>query len=70
MPEDEGIWTVNFEFAKKIAKEKDLNLLLLFTGSDWCVWCKKLNEEVFSQEAFQQEVVKMFVPVKFDFPSS
>lgn len=70
MPEDEGIWTVNFEFAKKIAKEKDLNLLLLFTGSDWCHWCKKLNEEVFSQEAFQQEVVKMFVPVKFDFPSS
>lgn len=70
MPEDEGIWTVNFEFAKKIAKEKDLNLLLLFTGSDWCVWCKKLNEEVFSQEEFQQEVVKMFVPVKFDFPSS
>ena len=70
MPEDEGIWTVNFDFAKKIAKEKDLNLLLLFTGSDWCVWCKKLNEEVFSQEEFQQEVVKMFVPVKFDFPSS
>ena len=70
MPEDEGIWTVNFEFAKKIAKEKDLNLLLLFTGSDWCHWCKKLNEEVFSQEEFQQEVVKMFVPVKFDFPSS
>ena len=70
MPEDEGIWTVNFDFAKKIAKEKDLNLLLLFTGSDWCIWCKRLNEEVFSKDAFQEEVVKMFVPVKFDFPSS
>lgn len=70
MPEDEGIWTVNLDFAKKIAKEKDLNLLLLFTGSDWCHWCKKLNEEVFSKDGFKEEVVKMFVPVKFDFPSS
>ncbi|MBQ7555714.1 thioredoxin fold domain-containing protein, partial [bacterium] len=70
MPEDDGIWTVNMDFAKKIAKEKDLKLLILFTGSDWCHWCKKLNEEVFSQDAFQQEVVKMFVPVKLDFPSA
>ena len=69
-PEDDGIWTVNMDFAKKIAKEKDLKLLILFTGSDWCHWCKKLNEEVFSQDAFQQEVVKMFVPVKLDFPSA
>ncbi|MBR6462074.1 thioredoxin family protein, partial [bacterium] len=70
MPEDDGIWTVNMDFAKKIAKEKDLNLLILFTGSDWCHWCKKLNEEVFSQDEFQQEVVKQFVPVKLDFPSA
>ena len=70
MPEDDGIWTVNMDFAKKIAKEKDLKLLILFTGSDWCHWCKLLNEEVFSKDAFQQEVVKMFVPVKLDFPST
>ena len=70
MPEDDGIWTVNMDFAKKIAKEKDLKLLILFTGSDWCHWCKLLNEEVFSKDAFQQEVVKMFVPVKLDFPSA
>ena len=70
MPEDDGIWTVNMDFAKKIAKEKDLNLLILFTGSDWCHWCKKLNEEVFSQDEFQQDVVKQFVPVKLDFPSA
>ena len=68
MPDDDGIWTVNLDFAKKIAEENNIKLLILFTGSDWCGWCKKLDEEVFSKELFQQEVVKMFVPVKLDFP--
>ena len=67
-PQDDGIWTVNFDFAKKIAAEKNIDLLILFTGSDWCVWCQRLGDEVFSDEKFQEEVVKKFVPVKLDFP--
>jgi protein disulfide-isomerase len=68
-PEDDGIWTVNMEFAKKIAEEKNIDLMILFTGSDWCIWCKRMAEEIFSDETFQNEVVKKFVPVKLDFPS-
>ena len=67
-PQDDGIWTVNFDFAKKIAAEKNIDLLILFTGSDWCVWCQRLGDEVFSDEKFQEEVIKKFVPVKLDFP--
>ncbi len=33
-----GHWTMDFEAAKKIAAEKNLPLLLNFTGSDWCGW--------------------------------
>ena len=69
MPEDEGIWTVDLKRAQKSAKESGKKLLILFTGSDWCHWCKKLSEEVFSKPEFEQEVVKLFVPVKLDFPS-
>ena len=69
MPEDEGIWLVNVEYAKKIAAEKNIKLLLFFTGSDWCVWCKRLHSEVLDDEEFQKELVKLFVPVKLDFPS-
>lgn len=69
MPEDEGIWLVNVEYAKKIAAEKNIKLLLFFTGSDWCGWCKRLHSEVLDDEEFQKELVKLFVPVKLDFPS-
>lgn len=69
MPEDEGIWTVDLDRAKKSAEASGKKLLILFTGSDWCHWCVKLNEEVFSKPEFQQEVVKLFVPVKLDFPN-
>jgi len=69
MPEDEGVWLVNVEYAKKIAAEKNIKLLLFFTGSDWCGWCKRLHSEVLDDEEFQKELVKLFVPVKLDFPS-
>ena len=69
MPEDSGIWTVDLGRAKKNAEENGKALLILFTGSDWCHWCVKLNEEIFSKEAFEKEAVKLFVPVKLDFPN-
>ncbi|MBR5623835.1 CD225/dispanin family protein [bacterium] len=69
MPEDEGIWTVDLDRAKKAAQEKGLKLMILFTGSDWCHWCKLLEGEIFSQEAFQKEAVDIVLPVKLDFPS-
>ena len=53
---------------KKAAAEKK-TVFALFTGSDWCIWCKRLEGEVLSQKAFSDEVVKTFVPVFLDFPS-
>jgi len=53
---------------KKAAAEKK-TVLALFTGSDWCIWCQRLEGEVLSQKAFSDEVGKTFVPVFLDFPS-
>lgn len=63
-----SIWLTNFAQAKELAKSQDKNLLLNFTGSDWCGWCIKLEEEVFSKEAFLDEAKKSYVLVKLDFP--
>ena len=52
---------------KKAAAEKK-TVFALFTGSDWCIWCKRLEGEVLSQKAFSDEVGKTFVPVFLDFP--
>ena len=64
----EDLWTENFEAAKKEAKKTGKDLIMNFTGSDWCIWCKRLEGEVFSKEYFQQEAPKDFIFVKVDFP--
>ncbi|MEL7496330.1 MAG: thioredoxin fold domain-containing protein [Planctomycetota bacterium] len=54
--------------AVKQAIEQDKDILLLFTGSDWCPPCKRLEAEVFSQQEFLDGAKKDFVLIKFDFP--
>jgi len=61
-------WVTDFEAAKKTAAEGKKDLLLDFTGSDWCGWCIKLNEEVFSKEPFKAGTKDKFVMVELDFP--
>ncbi|MFC1601545.1 thioredoxin fold domain-containing protein [Candidatus Sumerlaeota bacterium] len=61
-------WTDNMEQAMATAAKEKKDLLLDFTGSDWCGWCIKLKKEVFSQQAFKKEAPKHFVLVVLDFP--
>jgi thioredoxin-related protein len=55
------------EAADKARKEEKL-LLLDFTGSDWCSWCKKLDAEIFSKPEFIRYASNNLVLVKIDFP--
>jgi thiol-disulfide isomerase/thioredoxin len=41
-------------------------LLILFTGSDWCPYCQKLDQEVISTPNFQSYVAGHFVFVTID----
>ena len=61
-------WSADFAAAKKEAVASKKDLLMDFTGSDWCGWCIKLKEEVFSQDAFKAGVKDKFVLVEVDFP--
>ena len=56
--------------AKALAQAKADNKLVLldFTGSDWCPWCKKLDAEVFSKPEFQQYAKDHLELVEVDFP--
>ena len=64
----EEIWQTDFAAAKAKAQKENKLLLIDFTGSDWCGWCKKLKKEVFSQKLFQQKAAQEFVLVELDFP--
>lgn len=63
-------WTEDFSAAKQQAQQADKDLLLDFTGSDWCGWCIKLTDEVFSKDKFKQTVPDDFVLVYLDFPQN
>jgi len=63
-------WIDDLEKAKVQAKAENKKILLDFTGSDWCGWCKKLDAEVFSQQAFKDYAAKHLVLVEVDFPHS
>jgi len=62
------LWTENAQDAMAQAAKEKKDLLIDFTGSDWCGWCQKLDKEVFSQDAFVAEAPKSFVFLKLDFP--
>jgi len=61
-------WKINFESAKQEALEENENILLVFSGSDWCAPCIKLDNVVWKSEAFKTEAEKNWVIYKADFP--
>jgi len=63
-------WGENYTKAKTQAKTENKQLLLDFTGSDWCGWCIQLHKEVFSQQEFKDYAAKNLVLMKVDFPQT
>lgn len=61
-------WMTDFNKAKETALAEGKDLLINFTGSDWCIWCKRLEDEVFSKATFHEETGSQFIYVFLDFP--
>jgi protein disulfide-isomerase len=61
-------WLTDFDAAKAKAKSDHKLVLLDFTGSDWCGYCKRMQAEIFSKPQFQDYAAKNLVLVELDFP--
>ncbi len=61
-------WLEDHPKASQYAREENKLLLMDFTGSDWCGWCKKLDAEVFSRQEFKDYAEQNLVLLKVDFP--
>ncbi|MGC9330243.1 MAG: thioredoxin family protein, partial [Candidatus Hinthialibacter sp.] len=61
-------WMVDYEKAVEIATNEKKDILMDFTGSDWCGYCLQLKKNVFSQGEFQDKIPNHFVLLKLDFP--
>lgn len=61
-------WLTDFEQAKKTASEQDKNIIIVFSGSDWCAPCIKLDKNIWQSESFKNEAAKDWVLIKANFP--
>ena len=63
-----GKWTMDYEAAVKLATEKKVPIMINFTGSDWCFWCKLMDENVFADEKWKTFAADNVVLVTVHFP--
>ncbi len=63
-------WETDISAAMKKAKTEGKDIMINFTGSDWCSWCKKLDSEVFSKPGFDESAGKQFIYLFLDFPQA
>lgn len=67
-PSQELKWLTSFKEAKEQAAKRKVPILVDFSGSDWCGWCVKLDQEVFSKPEFVDYASKNLVLLMVDFP--
>ena len=61
-------FTDDLDAAIKAAKTSGKTVLAVFSGSDWCHWCKVLEKDYLSKSEFVEEASKKFELVFIDSP--
>lgn len=60
-------WQTDFENAKSLAQKENKNIILVFSGSDWCAPCIKLDRDIWQSEVFKKQA-NQWVIYRADFP--
>lgn len=63
----ESAWLTNYDAALVKAQNENKNVLVFFTGSDWCAPCKMLKKDLFETTAFQ-DISNDYVMLYIDIP--
>ncbi|GBF22489.1 MULTISPECIES: thioredoxin family protein [Arenibacter] len=61
-------WESNWSDAAALAKEKHQNIVLVFSGSDWCAPCIKLDKSIWQSPEFQDYAKGHWTMLRADFP--
>ncbi len=65
---DRSFWQLDFDSDRTSGIQNDKLILMYFTGSDWCQWCNKLDNELFGSEVFQEGIEELAMGLILDFP--
>jgi thioredoxin-related protein len=63
------LWQTNYKQALAQAAKENKQVLLDFTGSDWCPYCIQMDREVLGKSQFENFASKNLVLVKLDYPT-
>ena len=61
-------WRTDWDTAKVEAEQANKKLILVFSGSDWCIPCIKLEKEIWENSSFIQYAEQHYVLFRADFP--
>lgn len=61
-------WETSIDVAKQKAAAESKNIVLVFSGSDWCIPCMKLEKEIWKSPEFIKDSKEHFILLRADFP--
>ena len=61
-------WNTNIDKSLKLASKENKNIILVFSGSDWCAPCKKIDSDILQSEEFISYASENWILLKADFP--
>lgn len=61
-------WKTNLDLVKKEAVSQNKPILLVFSGSDWCAPCIKLDKSIWQSAEFKEYAATNLVLERADFP--
>ena len=64
----ELVWYTDFNKAHEASVKSNKPIFAFFTGSDWCGWCHKLQNDVFAKDAFKTWASEKVILLELDFP--
>jgi len=67
-PEPVAVWETDYASALARAHREHKLVLLDFTGSDWCIWCHRLHDQILAKKSFVDYARDNLVLVELDFP--
>ncbi len=61
-------WVYDYDQALKLAREGNKKIILVFSGSDWCAPCIKLERDIWNNPQFRAHAKDHYVMLRADFP--
>ncbi|WP_338409748.1 thioredoxin family protein [uncultured Flavobacterium sp.] len=59
---------ISLNEAKTQALKESKNIILIFSGSDWCAPCIKLDRSIFQSDEFKKAAEENWIVIRADFP--